>query len=243
MRLKAIGLLVCLLGVNYSAEAMYERARSDGRPLVALDEESGEIQQSVPSLLEHLRELDEPEYERLCKCLPWKKHKEVIAIAQQLRTAATEQDLSFDQKTWLAAYVKKTSGCIPMGALRRWGQACTGGIALLTAVAARVVESSAHNCSAQKDDPETFCRTHQEISPCPYSCNEQRLNTQGAVAWGVAGCACALCVGFTLCSTCGDSPTLAQVSQQKNPCLLIMRYDSGIEGVPAVYSVLEKEQE
>ena len=61
MRLKAIGLLVCLLGVSYSAEAMYERARSDGRPLVALDEESGEIQQSVPSLLEHLRELDEPE--------------------------------------------------------------------------------------------------------------------------------------------------------------------------------------
>lgn len=242
MQLKTIGIIICLLSLSSGAMAMHDRARSDGRLLVVSDEESGGIQQSVPDLLAQLRDLDEPEYERWCKCLPWKKHNDVIAIAQQLRTAAAQQNLSFDQKAWLAAYVKRTSGCIPMGAVRRWGQACACGIALLTAVAGSVLESSAHDCSEQKADPETFCRTHQQTSPCPYSCNEQRLYTDGTLAWAIAGCACAFCVGFTFCGTCGDSPTLTKVLQEK-PCHLIMRYDSGIEGIPAVYSVLESPEQ
>lgn len=159
-----------------------------------------------------LESLDKPEYERYC-CFDWRPNPDALLIAAQFVSVHDQRDFSLGERARLENYVSKQSGWLwPKNGWKKYSFLGSGIGAFACTLLARSLGAAAANCVAQKKNPEEFCRTYETSSPCPYACNEDQLRNGSYAAYGVAGLACATCIGASfLAIKCGANPTLKEV--------------------------------
>ncbi len=162
--------------------------------------------------LPELESMDEPEYERYC-CFPWRPNPDVLLLAAQFVSMHDQRDFSLGERVRLENYVNRQSGWLwPKNRWKKYSLFGSGICAFACSLLARALGNAAANCVAQKKNPDEFCGAYESSSPCPYACNENQLRNGSYAAYGLAGLACATCIGASLLAIkCGSSPTLKEI--------------------------------
>lgn len=168
---------------------------------------------SLDKLISELESLDKPEYERRCFGSLWHPNPDVLMLTAQFVSLHDQRDFPERERVRLENYVNKQSGWLwPRSKWKKYSLLGSGGCAFACIFLAYELGTAAYNCVAQKKNPEEFCGAAETSSACPYTCNETQLRNGSYAAYGLAGLACATCIGASfLAVKRGSNPTLKEI--------------------------------